>query len=135
MKKKIINRIDDTLMKYAMEGDKQSIEDALREDIQDFKAYEKKRGDFAKRIEFMAKASERKTNDIRLLEMATSLFKNAIEKNIDKPLATLKTILQSQKKFAFSNLEHLSKEDIVEIIKDQNLVELLENLEKGENEN
>ena len=58
-------------------------------------------------------------------------FQEALINNIDKPVSILKQIIQGNPSLAlYRNLDKFSKEDIIEIIKDKNLVELLEQLEE-----
>ena len=49
--------------------------------------------------------------------------------NIEKPIAILKQFIQENSSLGlYRNLDKLSKENIVEIIKDKNLMQLLERL-------
>ena len=71
-----------------------------------------------------------KQKDTNLLERASLLLQKAIEENIDKPVNYLKNLIQNnQFQVQYRNLENLNIDEIKEIIKDQNLLELLENLE------
>jgi hypothetical protein len=69
-----------------------------------------------------------------MLEIAKK-FQEAILLNVEKPISFLKQIIQQNPSFAlYRNLDKLSKEDIVEIIKDKNLIELLEQMEGNKHE-
>ena len=58
------------------------------------------------------------------------MLQKAIEENIDKPVSYLKSLIQNnQFQVQYRNLENLTIDEIKEIIKDQNLLELLEKLE------
>lgn len=71
-----------------------------------------------------------KQKDINLLEKASLMLQQAIEENIDKPVSYLKNLIQNnQFQVQYRNLESLTIDEIKEIIKDQNLLELLEKLE------
>ena len=67
-----------------------------------------------------------------LLALANK-FQEALLQNIEKPVSILKQLIQGNTSLAlYRNLDKLSKEDIIEIIKDKNLVELLEQLENND---
>ena len=62
-----------------------------------------------------------------------SLLQLDLLSNIEKPIAILKQMIQNNPSFAlYNNFENFSKEDIIEIIKDKNLIELIEQLEENE---
>lgn len=83
-----------------------------------------------KRQSFLLKGIINKQKDINLLDKASLMLQQAIEKNIDKPVSYLKNLIQNnQFQVQYRNLESLTIDEIKEIIKDQNLLELLEKLE------
>ncbi len=85
-----------------------------------------------KKEAFLLKGKIKKLRDERLYEKA-KIFKDAINNNIDKPVNYLLEILRNNKfQVQFRNLENLSVEEIVDIIKDQNLLEIIENLDEEE---
>lgn len=128
MSNEIKNKIDDALFNFYLEADKDTISDSLQNDIQDSDEYQKKK----RQIAFMAKATAKKKHNERLLELADK-FQEAVMQNIEKPVAILKQFIRGNASFAlYRNLDKLSKEDIIEIIKDKNLVELLEQLEEND---
>ncbi len=130
MSNEIKNKIEDALYNFYLEADKETINDTLKEDIQDVEAYGKKK----KQIIFMAKAVANKKHNEYLLQLA-SQYQDAILKNIEKPIAFLKQLIQTNESFSlYRNLDKLSQDDIIEIIKDKNLMDLLENLEENEKE-
>jgi hypothetical protein len=129
MNNEIKSKIDFALFNFYLEADRETIKDLLEEDIQNLDDYTKKK----KQIIFLSKAIANKKHNAYLLELA-SKFQNAILLNVEKPIAILKQLIQSNASFAlYSNLDKLSREDILEIIKDKNLVDLLEELDKNEN--
>jgi len=126
MKNEIKNKIGDALFNFYLEADKETITDSLKKDIQDPDEYVKKK----KQIIFLANATANKKHNEYLFELANK-FQEAVLLNIEKPIAVLKQLILGNPSFAlYNNLEKLSKEDIIEIIKDKNLVELLEQLDK-----
>jgi hypothetical protein len=128
MSRKIKNKIDDALFNFYLEADKDTIQDSLQENIQNLEEYEKKK----KRFLFLAKATANRKHNESLLRLA-SKFQEALQLNIEKPIALLKQIVQGNPSFAlYRNLDKISKEDIIEIIKDKNFVELIEKIEEDE---
>jgi len=124
----IKNKIDEALFNFYLEADKDTIKDSLKSDIQDMGEYEKKK----KQIIFLARATAKKKHNEYLLALAEK-FKQALLLNIEKPIAILKQLIQGNKSLALHrNLDKLSKEEIIEIIKDRNLVQLLEQLDENE---
>lgn len=130
MNNEIKSKIDLALFNFYLEADEDTIKDLLKEDIQNLDDYTKKK----RQIIFLSKAITNKKQNEYLLELA-SKFQDAILQNIEKPVAILRQLIQSNAAFAlYSNLDKLSREDILEIIKDKNLVDLLEELDKNENQ-
>ncbi|MFN8320304.1 MAG: hypothetical protein U0V54_12875 [Saprospiraceae bacterium] len=128
MSNEIKNKIGEALYHFYLEADKDTIKDSLKDDIQDMAEYEKKK----KRIIFLANAAAKKKHIEYLLQLAEK-FEQALLLNIEKPIAILKQIIHGNASLALHrNLDKLSKEEIIEIIKDKNLVELLEQLDNNE---
>jgi hypothetical protein len=130
MKNNFIKKIDKAIIKQTLENDFTAIDAELEflgyniDVINDFseKIY--------KRQSFLLKGIINKQKDTNLLERASLLLQKAIEENIDKPVNYLKNLIQNnQFQVQYRNLENLNIDEIKEIIKDQNLLELLENLE------
>lgn len=128
MSKKIKNNIEDAMLSFYNEADKELIDDLLNEYIDDRDEYNKKK----KRIMFLAMASAKKQKNDKI-QLLVAKFQHALESNLEKPVAMLKQLIQSNPSFAlYRSLDKLSKDDLVEIIKDQNLIQLIEELEKDE---
>ena len=128
MSREIKNKIDDALFNFYLEADKDTIKDSLKENIQNLVEYEKKK----KKILFLTKATANRRHNESLLQLV-SKFQEALLMNIEKPIAILKQLVQGNPSFAlYRNLDKISKEDIIEIIKDKNFVELIEQLEEDE---
>lgn len=128
MSNEINNKINDALYNFYLEADKDIIEESLKSEIENIDEYNKKK----KKIIFLLKAKAKQNQNEHLLELA-NIFQNALSKNIEKPVSILKQIIHENPSFAFyNNLEKLSTEDIINIIRDKDLVELLEKLEENE---
>ena len=131
MSNDIKNKINEALYNFYIEADKDIIHDSLKNDIQNLDEYNKKK----KQVIFFAKAKANKKHNEYLLELA-SKFQEAVLLNIEKPVAILKQLIQGNASLAlYRNLDKLTKEDIIEIIKDKNLVQLLEQLEENDKSN
>jgi folylpolyglutamate synthase/dihydropteroate synthase len=128
MKNNVNDKINDALFNFYLEADKDTINNSLKEDIQNLDEYNKKK----KQIVFLFKATANKKHNEHLLALANK-FQEAILSNIEKPVSMLKQFIQGNASLSlYRNLDKLSKEDIIEIIKDKNLVQLLEQLEENE---
>ena len=128
MSDEISNKVEEALFNFYLEADKETIKDSLKIDIQDLDEYEKKK----RKIIFFAKATANKKHNDYLLVLADK-FEQALLLNIERPIALLNQLIHGNASFALHhNLDKLSKEEIIEIIKDKNLVELLEQLDDNE---
>lgn len=124
----IKTKIDDALFGFYMEADKETISYLLKDDILNVDEYNKKK----KQIIFLAKAAAKKNQNEKIMHVVAK-FQQAIQMKTEKPIAIFKQIIQNNPSFAlYNNFENFTKEDIVEIIKDKNLIELIEQLEKDE---
>ena len=130
MKNNFIKKIDEAIISQIIEGDSGAYDEILKEqgyNISDIENYANKN---FKKHSFLLKGFINKQKDLALLEKASLLLQNAIEKNIDKPISYLKNLIaNNQFQVQYRNLDNLGIEEIKEIIKDQNLLELLEQLE------
>ncbi|MCK9220674.1 MAG: hypothetical protein M0P47_11575 [Bacteroidales bacterium] len=130
MKNDLENNIIDAIFNFYLEADSDTIRNSLNESIENIEDYNRKK----KQTMFLFKAKLQKIHNERMLEIAKK-FQEAILLNVEKPISFLKQIIQQNPSFAlYRNLDKLSKEDIVEIIKDKNLIELLEQMEGNKHE-
>lgn len=130
MKNNFINKIDNAIISQIIEGDYSAYDSILLEQGYDLNLIETHSQKNFKKQAFLLKGMMNKQKDSMLLEKASNLLREAIEKNIDKPISYLKGLIENnQFQVQYRNLENLDIEEIQEIIKDQNLLELLEELE------
>ena len=133
MKNNFIKKIDEAIISQIIDGDSSTYDEILKEEgfnVNDIENYAIK--NFRKHS-FLLKGYINKQKDIALLEKASILLQNAIENNIDKPISYLKNLIANNKfHVQYRNLDNLGIEEIKEIIKDQNLLELLEQLENDQ---
>ncbi|MFL1895283.1 hypothetical protein ACJRPK_06245 [Aquimarina sp. 2-A2] len=114
--------------------------DSIREDLRiagvnldDRKTRQDK---FIKQLKFKLSVKSNREKQQELLLTASQKFLEALDNGLDKPVAYLNNLIQNNKiQFQYSNLKKISEEEIKEIIKDQNLIEIIEMIEnesKGE---
>lgn len=129
----INDKIDKAILDFYLTADDQTIDHILDEHIDNMDEFNKQKDKYLKKIRFLTKSIANQQKNEQLLNLAVEKIQNAIKNNIDKPIAYFNKLVASQKTVAYyRNLDQLSKEDIIEIIKDQNLVELIEKLEHNE---
>lgn len=132
---KLKNKIDAGITRFYLEADIEFIKESLEQEGMNLAEEDKKIDKYLKRLKFECKANISQERQRRLLDLAVEKFKDAIEKNIDKPIATLKSLIASNElKFQNRNLEKLSEEEIREIIEGKNLVDLLDTLGESDDE-
>jgi anionic cell wall polymer biosynthesis LytR-Cps2A-Psr (LCP) family protein len=86
---------------------------------------------FIKQLAFRLKSKSTVLKNDSMLDKASNYFKDALTKGLDKPIAYMNNLIQTnQLQTQFSRLEKMSEEQIKDIIKDQNLIEILEMLEE-----
>tara|TARA_R110000744_G_scaffold237369_4_gene354887 strand:+ start:82227 stop:82622 length:396 start_codon:yes stop_codon:yes gene_type:complete len=83
-----------------------------------------------KQLKFKLRSSINEEKYDALLIRASESFQDAISKGLDKPVAYLNTLIKENRiAVQYNNLDKLSSDEIREIIKDQNLIEIIELLE------
>lgn len=83
-----------------------------------------------KQLKFKIRSSVNKENNDHLLLKATESFQSAINSGLEKPIAYLNNLIkENQLVIQYNKLDRLSLNEIKDIIKDQNLVEIIELLE------
>ena len=121
-------KIEDALLDFYLEADKNTIEEILQEDVSDIEEYKKKRN----KLLFMINAKAKKQANDALIEKVLNYFEDAILKNTAKPIAYLKQLMSENHSLAlYHNFDKLSKDDIMLIIRDKNLIDIMEQIEKN----
>jgi len=88
---------------------------------------------FIKQLTFKLRSKSTTVKYDRMLEKASNYFKDALTKGLDKPIAYMNELMRTNNlQTQFNRLDKLSEEQIKDIIKDQNLIEILEMLEDEE---
>lgn len=128
------NKIDNSIIEFYLNVDINVIKDSLHEEGCDIDNLDQKISQFSKRLRFNYRAIAAKEKSENLMELIIGKFQDAIEKNIDKPIAALKRLIEEKElSVQFRNLEKLSEDEIKEIIKGKNLVDLLDELDDEAN--
>ncbi|MEC7771846.1 MAG: hypothetical protein VX798_11730 [Bacteroidota bacterium] len=84
-----------------------------------------------KQLKFKLRSSINEEKYDLLLLKATESFREAINKGQEKPIAYLNSLIKENRlAVQYKSLDKLSEGEIKEIIKDQNLIEIIELLEK-----
>lgn len=121
--------IDKGFTQNYLSGDINDIRKSLADYGVDLVQNAERQDKLVKQLKFKLKASISKERDNELLKMAES-FKDALVKGLDRPVAYLNNLIrENQVIVQYKNLEKLSTDEIKEIIKDQNLIEIIELLE------
>lgn len=130
MKNNVIKKIDDAIISQIIEGDSNVYDEILKEQGFNIIDIENSANKNFRRHSFLLKGIINKQKDSMLLEKASTLLHDAVVNNIDKPISYLRNLIaNNQFQVQYRNLDNLGIEEIKEIIKDQNLLELLEQLE------
>jgi len=122
--------IDKGFTESHLSGDINEIRKSLSDYGVDLDANSQRQDKLIKQLKFKLRASINEEKDNALLKKAVESFQDAIQKGLDKPIAYLNQLIkQNQVEFQFNKLDKLSEDEIKEIIKDQNLIEIIELLE------
>lgn len=122
--------IDKGFTESHLSGDINDIRNSLSDFGVDLDANSKRQDKLIKQLKFKLRASINEEKDNALLKKAVESFQDAIQKGLDRPIAYLNQLIkQNQVEFQFNKLDKLSEDEIKEIIKDQNLIEIIELLE------
>ncbi|KXO01121.1 MULTISPECIES: hypothetical protein [Aequorivita] len=126
LKKTIKDSIRNFEQSYPIEAVRESLAEA-GVDLDTRNAYQDK---FIKQLKFKLRAKANREKQEELLLTATQYFQDALNKGLDKPIAFLNNLINQNKvKFQYSKLKEINEEGIKEIIKDHNLIEIIEMIE------
>lgn len=131
MKESFLNKIDESIKNSIIEGNEEAINDYLISMGYDIDKVDGLASKQSRKQAFLARGIINEVSNDNLLEKASTFFEEAITKNLDKPVSYLKNlILSNSLQVQHRNLENLTLDEIKNIIKDQNLLELLEELDE-----
>lgn len=127
------NKIDKGITEFYLNSDIELIKKSLEEEGVDVAKESAEISNLLKRLKFTQNAIVTQENHQALLDRIVEKFQDAINRNIEKPIATLINLVETkQMSVQFRNLDKLTPEEIKEIIKDKNLVDLMDELDNEE---
>ncbi len=133
MKKELINKMDEYILASLKSGDSSAIDSFLENSGYDLRDISNVADKGFKQMNFAMGGYINSQKDEILLDKVAKYFQDAISQNIDKPISYLKNLVASnQLAFGHRNLDKLSSDEIKELIKDHNLLDILEKLENDE---
>jgi len=128
-KKEFLEKINKSSLEFIESGDENYLNSIIMDNGENITEIEQRGELLYKRLSFMANASATNQRNEELFMIVVHKFKEGIEKNLDKPIATLRHLLEEKPQLLRArNLDSLNEDDIKELIKGHNLVELLNEL-------
>jgi hypothetical protein len=129
----IINKINEHIESMILDADTEFIQElALSESIS-YEEIEDSANLILKQALFKIRSTSNKRKDDQILQTIALDYYDAIQKNLDKPVSYLHNLASNNRLgIQYRSLDKLSLEEIREIIKDQNLIELMERIKGGE---
>lgn len=127
------NKIEKGITEFYLNSDIELIKASLEEEGVDVAKESEETTKFLKRLKFSQTAKATHESNQALIDKIVEKFQDAINKNIEKPIATLINLVETkQMSVQFRNLDKLTPEEIKEIIKGKNLVDLMDELDDEE---
>lgn len=127
------NKIEKGITEFYLNSDIDLIKKSLEEEGVDVAKESVDISNFLKRLKFTEVAIVTQQSNKALIDRIVEKFQDAINKNIEKPIATLINLVESkQMSVQFRNLDKLTPDEIKEIIKGKNLVDLMDELDEEE---
>jgi hypothetical protein len=127
---KLKERINKGITENYLNSDINDIRESLSEYGVDLEKNSKRQNKLIKQLKFKLRSSLNEEKYDALLNRATKSFQDAIGRGLEKPVAYLNSLIRENRvRVQYNNLEKLSADEIREIIKDQNLIEIIELLE------
>lgn len=127
------DKIEKGLTEFYLNSDIDLIKNSLQEEGVNVSEEGTEIDRFLKKLRFTRTAQLAQESNLLLIEKIVEKFQAAINKNLDKPIATLMNLVESkQMSVQFRNLDKLTSDEIKEIIKGKNLVDLMDELDNEE---
>lgn len=133
MKKELLNKLDEYMLSALKSEDSSTFDSFLESYGHDLTVVNSIADKSFKQINFTLKGQMNFQKDEILLEKVAKYFQDSINRNIEKPISYLRNLVDSnQLAFGHRNLDKLTSDEIKELIKDHNLLDILEKLENDE---
>ena len=133
---KLKDIIEEGSIEMYLNTDISIIKRSLQEEGVDIEKEGKQIEQFVKRIKFTNKAQAHSKKTTELINKLVTQFSEGIERDLEKPIATIKRLIaEKEMQVQFRNLDNLTPEEIKEIIKGKNLVDLMDELDNDDSDN
>jgi hypothetical protein len=127
------NKIEKGITEFYMNSDIELIKKSLEKEGVDVDKESADISKFLKRLKFTEAAVVTQQSNQALIDKIVEKFQDAIHRNVEKPIATLISLVETkQMSIQFRNLDKLTPDEIKEIIKGKNLVDLMDELDDEE---
>ncbi|MBI6118866.1 hypothetical protein [Salegentibacter maritimus] len=127
---KLKEKINKGITESYLNSDIEDVRESLSNYGVDLDKNAKRQNKLIKQLKFKLRSSLNEEKYDLLLNKATESFQDAIDKGLEKPVAYLNSLIRENRvRVQYNKLEKLSTDEIKEIIKDQNLIEIIELLE------
>ncbi len=124
------DNIDKGITEFYLNSDIELIKKSLEDDGVDVNKEDIEITRFLKQMKFKHTALVAHKNNQALIDKLVEKFQDAINRNIEKPISTLKHLVEKkQMSVQFRNLDKLNADEIREIIKGKNLVDLMDEID------
>lgn len=132
-KKDLIAKIEDSIYDSILDNDSNFIDTYLEDNGYCLSVIKQIADKNQKKHSFLVKGLINKQKDEARLEKAATYFKTALDESMNKPVNFLMDLIRNNKfSIQYRNFEKLDMEEIKQMIKDQNLLEYLEDLEEND---
>ena len=126
------NKIEKGITEFYLNSEIELIKNSLEKEGVDINKESADISKFLKRLKFTETAMVAQDSNQALINRIVEKFQDAINKNVEKPIATLINLVETkQMSVQFRNLDKLTPDEIKEIIKGKNLVDLMDELDDG----
>jgi hypothetical protein len=127
---KITEIIDNGIIQFYINNSVEDVVSMAKEEGFDPDLNADKRAKLVKLLRFKAQANLNKATSQPLLEQAEQILANMIENYVGKPISELKNLLQTKGlQVQFRNIDKLDEASIRDMLRDIDLVQLIEKLE------
>ncbi|NVK84838.1 MAG: hypothetical protein HWE21_10990 [Cytophagia bacterium] len=133
MKDDILKKIDEAILSASSEDGESILDSTLKDAGYDLNEIASISSKAYKRQAFLMRGKLNYEKDQNLLKQASAKLRQALDQNLDKPISYLRNLLsENELAVQYRNLDKLGVEEIKDIIKDQNLIEIMEMLDNGD---
>ena len=134
-KKDLINKVDESIFDMILGNDADFLDSYLEKEGYALSRIQHISDNSQKKHAFLAKGIINKQKDEIRLERATVYLQQIIERNIDKPINFIMNMIKNNRfSIQYRNLDKLDIDELKQIVKDQNLLEIIEKMEEEDDQ-